>query len=67
MDGNDNMIFEADQWGSTGSGSNRKYEDEFFWELVGPGTWYIRIHQTDSTNDTFDLKWWVRDGLNCPE
>ena len=33
---------------------------------MAPVTWYIRIHQADSTNNTFDLKWWVRDGLNFP-
>ncbi len=65
-DGGGNVIFTADRWDSTGSGTNRKYEAELSWELVGPGTWYIRIHQADSTNNTFDLKWWVRDGLNFP-
>ena len=32
-----------------------------YWQVLGAGTWYIRVTQTSNTNNTFDLKWWVKD------
>ena len=66
VDEDDNMIFKSNVTGSYGSGSDKKYNDEIDWKVIGPGTWYIRIYQTNAVNNNFDLKWWVRNGVNFP-
>ena len=55
-----NTIFKADITGSKGTGSNRTYHDELDFEVLGPGTWYIRIHQGVDTDNHYTLTWRVR-------
>ena len=57
VDVDNNTIFDGDGWGSTSNGHSR----QMYWTVIGAGTWYIRVTQTSNTNNTFDLKWWVKD------
>ena len=47
----------ADDSGWTFNGHSR----QTYWQVIEAGTWHIRVQQTSNFNNTFDLKWWVRD------
>ena len=66
VDEDDNTIFGANSRGWQGSGANTKYDDGLSWTVIGPGTWYIRIAQSNNTDNTFDLTWNVREAPSLP-
>ncbi len=60
------MIFHQNRRGTRGPGSNPVHHDAVDWRVIGPGTRYIRIEQTGSTLNTFDLVWKLRDRVVLP-
>ena len=61
VDADDNVIFPGNSSGWHGSGSDKRYTDQVYWERIGPGTWYIRMMQQSNRDNYYLLQWWLED------
>ena len=61
VDAEDNTIFKGNGEGWVVSSNQRKYHDKLHWKVIGPGTWYIKINQSEATYNNYDWLWKVKD------